>query len=450
MGERMPRYLVLVVALAAWPAPARAQNPDTTRITASFLPSMVTDSDALGPRMSLATVIEQTTLHSPDIVAANGAVRTSRSAQRVAIGNYLPDVSLNGIAVRSNQVVAGASGQIVADGGYGGGVNATVPLFTGGFRGAVRRETNAQAHAADAGLVLQQYSTILQATVGYFEVLRGHALVHVATDGLAVSERGLSYARTRAGAGTVTPSDVLRAQLAVTQSRRQLLAAYDTLNSGAAALGRLVGADGLVDAEPPATLDPTPLALPDSEIVKLAATEAPAVLQADQQQVAAKASIGAARSQYFPQIFAGAGYNVAHEAAVPGALRQGWILQLGASLPLFNGFQREDSVTRAEVSSAIATSTALDTRRVSRAEALRLLGNLHVAEQDVKLTREAVQVAGEDLRVITVRYRAGIATILDQVTSQQNVVTAQLALVSAQFTYHVARAALEALLGREL
>jgi outer membrane protein TolC len=30
------------------------------------------------------------------------------------------------------------------------------------------------------------------------------------------------------------------------------------------------------------------------------------------------------------------------------------------------------------------------------------------------------------------------------------VVTAQLALVSAQFTYHVARAALEALLGREL
>lgn len=446
----MLRRLAAITALAACPVLAHAQDTDTTRITASVLPPLVSDSEALGPRLSLATVIEQTTLHSPDIVAANGAVRTAHSAQRVAIGNFLPDVSLNGIAVRSNQVVPGVNGQTTADGGYGGGVNATVPLFTGGFRGAVRKEANAQARAADAGLILQQYNTILQAKVGYFEVLRGHALVRVANDGLAVSDRGLSYARTRAGAGTVTPSDVLRAQLAVTQSRRQVLAAYDTLNSGAAALGRLVGADGLVDAEPPATLEPTPLALPDSEIVRLAASEAPAVLQSEQQQIAARASIGAAKSAYFPQIIGGAGYNVAHEAVVPGALRQGWILQLGASLPIFNGFQREDSVTRAEVAAAIATSTALDTRRVARAEALRLLGNLHVAEQDVKLTTEAVKVASEDLRVITVRYRAGIATILDQVTSQQNVVTAQLALVSAQFTYHVARAALEALLGREL
>jgi outer membrane protein TolC len=87
---------------------------------------------------------------------------------------------------------------------------------------------------------------------------------------------------------------------------------------------------------------------------------------------------------------------------------------------------------------------------VSRAESLRLLGGLHVAEQDVALTVEAVRVATEDLRVITVRYRGGIATILDQLTSQQNLVQAELDLVSARFTYQVTRATLEALLGREL
>jgi outer membrane protein TolC len=73
-----------------------------------------------------------------------------------------------------------------------------------------------------------------------------------------------------------------------------------------------------------------------------------------------------------------------------------------------------------------------------------------VAEQDVALAADAVRLAIEDLRVISVRYRGGIATILDQLTSQQNLIQAELDLVSARFTYQVTRATLEALLGREL
>ena len=63
---------------------------------------------------------------------------------------------------------------------------------------------------------------------------------------------------------------------------------------------------------------------------------------------------------------------------------------------------------------------------------------------------EAVRVATEDLRVIGSRYRAGIATMLDLLTSQQSLVQAELDLVSARFTYQVTRATLAALLGRDL
>src|SRR5207247_3959931 len=76
--------------------------------------------------------------------------------------------------------------------------------------------------------------------------------------------------------------------------------------------------------------------------------------------------------------------------------------------------------------------------------------SLRVAEQDITLTRDAVRLAGEDLRVIQARYRAGIATILDVLTSQTALIQAELDLVSARFTYQVARASLEALLGRDL
>ena len=56
----------------------------------------------------------------------------------------------------------------------------------------------------------------------------------------------------------------------------------------------------------------------------------------------------------------------------------------------------------------------------------------------------------EQIRGIASRYRVGIATILDLVTAQQNLIQAELDLVSARYTYQVTRATLAALLGREL
>jgi outer membrane protein TolC len=87
---------------------------------------------------------------------------------------------------------------------------------------------------------------------------------------------------------------------------------------------------------------------------------------------------------------------------------------------------------------------------LSGAQARQLLGSLRVAEQDVALTIEEVRVATENLRVVSVRYRNGIAIILDLLTSQQSLVQAELDLVSARFNYQVTRASLEAVLGREL
>src|SRR5256886_5549081 len=103
-----------------------------------------------------------------------------------------------------------------------------------------------------------------------------------------------------------------------------------------------------------------------------------------------------------------------------------------------------------KVAAEVATATSADTKRFVRAEAQRLLGSLHVAEQDIALTRDAVRLAGEDLPVIQARYHAGIATILDVLTSQTALIQAELDLVSARFSYQVARASLEALLGRDL
>jgi outer membrane protein TolC len=133
-----------------------------------------------------------------------------------------------------------------------------------------------------------------------------------------------------------------------------------------------------------------------------------------------------------------------------GGLRPGWIVDLVTTYPIFDGFVREQTVTQAKVASYVATVTALDTRRLVGASAVQLLGNLHVAEQNIELARESVRLATENLRVFRLRYNAGISTILDILTAQTSLVQAELSLVSARYNYWSTRTSLEALLGRRL
>src|SRR5882762_1170055 len=362
-------------------------------LLALVLASMQADTSALGPRLSLQTVVARTLAYSPAIASAHGAVRDASAARRVALGAYLPSLSLSSSAGWNDPSSAASLSSPIARNTYGAGVAASLDLFTGGRRGAQRSAADAEARAADAGWVFEHYATILTAKQAYFAVIRARELVQVAQEFVAAAELGLTYATDRAATGTATRSDVLRARLAVAASRRQWLAAEDTLAMAGAGLGRLVGADGPVDVEPLASLNPTPLALSDSALRALAPAVAPLVVAADAQAVAGAALVRSSRSQYVPTISAGAGYNWANAVNASAATRAGWVFAITTSFPLFNGFVREASVTHAEAVADVARVASADTRRFIRAEAQRLLGNLHVAEQDIGLTSESVPLA---------------------------------------------------------
>jgi outer membrane protein TolC len=402
--------------------------------------------------LDLETVIARTLAANPVVTAGEENVRTARSEGRVATGAYLPSLSLNSTALQSNIVAPGAAAPLGPStaGAYSAGVSSSVELFTGGRRGADRARARADLGAAEANSISQRFSAILLAQRAYYEALRGTDLLAVADARVARAERGMRYAQDRVRAGTATRSDELRARLELTAGRQQLLAARDTMQTAAFALGRLVGADGPVGARRPASLDPRALSLSDTEVVRLAVDAAPIVQSTSAAVRATEASTRAARAQFAPDIRLTGGYNWAGQSVVIGAIRPGWTVGVGTSFPLFNGFQREDAVIRADAAAEIARATALDARRQVRAQAASLLGALRLAEQNISLASEAVTAAQEDLRVQTQRYRAGISTSLDQLNSELAVTQAELSLVAARYNYQVTRATLEALVGRTL
>src|SRR6202007_1189820 len=84
----------------------------------------------------------------------------------------------------------------------------------------------------------------------------------------------------------------------------------------------------------------------------------------------------AARTAYIPTITLSGGYDWATQSRFNGAVRPGDFVTVGTSFPLFNGFQRENSVEQASVTETVARVQDLDQRRFARAEAARLLSDV--------------------------------------------------------------------------
>lgn len=403
--------------------------------------------------LSLQEVVDRALKASPEIVSAESSVSNAQSSERLAFGSYLPSLSLTtnyGLASadrlnpETNTIVSGSSDS------YRAGLNAGIDIFTGGRRSAETRRANAVTIAAEATLIERRFAVTLNAKRAYFDVAKAEELVVVSQARLARAREGQSSAERRLQVGTATRSDVLRAQLETMNAQNALASAQSQVRSAAFALGRLVGADGPIFAEKFTQQTPRPLALSDAELVQLAVEQAPFVTSADAIYEQARATASAARAQYLPSLRLSGGYNWFNQDPTFNDGQLSWSMGLGINYPLFNGFTREDNIARAENLTRNASATYADAKRRARADLERVLSALRLAEEQVALTRQAAEVAREDLRVQDERYKLGMSTMLDRITSQVALMDAERAEVAARYDYEIARAELEALVGRSL
>jgi outer membrane protein len=440
-------------------APGTSAPESTPAYMGAAHDSTAADSIPYIATMGINDVVSAALQLSPTMADATGTLRVGQSGERVAYGEFMPQLTFNSAAFQSNEQALVVSpptttlpGPVVSypTQSYSAGLAASFDIFTGGRRPADIAAARANARSADANLLEQHFAVTLVAKEAFYNEQRAHDLVEVTRAAVATADRAVQYAEAQMRRGTATRADVLLAQLNATTARQALIAARDTLTTNAYALGRLVGAAGAVAGQGSDTLPSVALALSDSAIVALAVQSGPAVRAADEAARATTAQVRSAQTQYVPDIKLTGGYNWANNSIAYSAIRPGWVVEIGTSYPIFNGFVREDDVTRASAAAHTAKVTATDEHRFARAEAERLLASVRFAWENISEAQEAARVAAEDLRVVTVRFQNGVATFLDLSTAQVNEQQAGVALVTARYNYQIARASLEALIGREL
>ena len=105
---------------------------------------------------------------------------------------------------------------------------------------------------------------------------------------------------------------------------------------------------------------------------------------------------------------------------------------------------------RARVAETNAEADFRDTQFAAVQDLTQYIGALRGASQRVAVQVASVAAAQEDVRVQQQRYNIGASTLLDLITSQAALASAEQALIQARYDYRIARAQLETLIGRDL
>ena len=408
--------------------------------------------------VTLADAIRLAERAQPAMVQAQADVRTAAAQRRNAWGNFLPSVSASSSGSEffseGTSRIDPVTGQLTTGNStnrsFSTSLSASVDLFTGFRRGAELQAAKAGQAQADASLVDARFQQALETTNVFFDALSGAQLVRVREASVRRAEEQLKVSVSKLRAGSATRSDSLRSLVTLGTAQLDLIQARTDLATAEADLARQVGEVGRVRAADDSNFSRVLTALDTVGLRTEVEARSPRVQTALATVSVARANVRASRAAYWPSLTLGAntGWNASRNNDYQFLNQRGLSLQL--SWQLFNRFDRELAIAQREASFDVAQATAQDERRGTQAELTARLAELDAARSKIDITLTSVAAGTEDLRVQQERYRLGVATIVDVLTSQEALNQAEVDVVNARFDYLRAKAQLDALVGRSL
>lgn len=183
------------------------------------------------------------------------------------------------------------------------------------------------------------------------------------------------------------------------------------------------------------------------------------VIQAQNDLNAAESGVLAAYGRYLPNLSATGSWTrtqlegpiYTQGIAIPGSTAKrttgSYSAGVGASLLLFDGFEREANLSRANANSALSGHTVARTRQAVVYEVESQYLNVLRLEQLVRVSEENLKRDHRQLERIVESNRVGALSLADVYKQQSQVATDELSLINANNSFDKAKADLVALMG---
>jgi NodT family efflux transporter outer membrane factor (OMF) lipoprotein len=344
---------------------------------------------------------------------------------------------------------------------YTGGPSRAYNRFTAGLTASYQQgffgTQYLQLRAAREDLRAQRYaaavigiSTASQVADEYFTILHYRERIAIAKENVAAARRILSVTQAKVQSGVSSNLDLAEQQAVVAQQESRLPGLIESEKEARYALAILLGraperydvhAQNLDGIGSPATQPGMP-----SELL----LRNPSVAQAEAQLYAAHANVDAARAAFFPSLSltGSGGYG---PAATLGNLFNpaGFAWTIGASIvqSIFDGgrLKAQDDLALAQQQELIANYRKVVFTAFSDVESA--LGTVKSTNDQLALIDTETKADAEAFRISELQYREGTIDILQLLTAQQNLYTAQDSLVVTKLSRLEASIALYNALG---
>lgn len=402
------------------------------------------------PVVTLEEALRDAVALDPSYVAAIGQLDNAEWGRRAAmLVFFTPTVTANAdySEFSTSQFNIGIGQAASASGRFA--IDARYEVFAGGRKIQAGRQARAELEAARAGELGSRFVAALETERDYYAVLGARELLDVARQRRDRAGQQFALARARVQGGATVQSDSLQVLLEMQRAETDLIAREADLTVARLRLGARIGRAVPVDAAPLPAVPPGPLPLELDDAVRYAASQGPAWRQARAEERAAQAALRAQQGSYLPTIALTGSYSAFDSKFFPTATTRRAI-GVNISWPLWNGGQRELAIARLSTGRDVARAVRADLERRARHDVTAAYTEHEVARRTLAITSTAVLVAGEVLRVQEARYQAGASTVLELLDAQAQMVQAQADQVQARYAVRLARAGLEALLGRRL
>jgi outer membrane protein TolC len=313
------------------------------------------------------------------------------------------------------------------------------------------RRTQAAEAAARARMEVAARGLVVTVAQNFFGLAVAQRKYATAQTAFAEAERFLKISQNLESGGEVAHSDAIKAQIQFNDRQRGLQEASLAMENARLALAVLLFpsleqnfavADDLELA----------IALPSfQEAQALAAKSNPELVAAKATLAAADAEVWAARSAHFPTLAVDYWYGIDSDHFAirnPDRTRNlGYAAAASLEIPIWSWGATQSKVKQAALNRDRTKVELSFTQRQFAANLQSFYREAATSRAQLGLLQQSFELASESLRLTTLRYQAGEATVLEVVDAQNTLTQTHDAYDEAQARYRVSVAELQTLTG---
>lgn len=327
-------------------------------------------------------------------------------------------------------------------------VTLSIPLYTGGQLEGQIKSANFGLNSADLILENTRQAVKFQTAQAYYQVLQCKNLMKVRQEELNNLNEHLRVVQIQYDVGSVAMADVIETKVQIADSRQGLNTVRGNYKNAVATLNNIIGLPMDTPLAVSDNLDYLPHEQSEIECLEYALEHRPDGIAAIYEIKRAEAQVNAAKSGFRPSVSAVIRGSMTGEGAFKAdQSKEQWAAGISLQWNIFDNNVTSTRVEQAKSAKRKAESLARENLETIRLEVHNAYTNLKIAEENIKITSEAIEQAKEKFLIAQVRYEEGEDTNLPVMDAQEKLTNAQVNYFDALYSYNVNKAQLEKAMG---